>query len=53
MRLNLLKPKFALGGHWHTWGDMPPGTPEELEKELVQYKLRTQLIKLKPGETLT
>lgn len=51
--LHLLKPRFAIGGHWHTWGRMPPGTPEALEKELVKYELRTQVIKLKPGETLT
>jgi L-ascorbate metabolism protein UlaG (beta-lactamase superfamily) len=51
--LNLLKPKFAIGGHWGTWNGMPPGTPEALEKELAQYQLHTQLIKLKPGETLT
>ena len=51
--LHLLKPKFAIGGHWHTWGEMPPGTPEALEKELAKYDLPTHLIKLKPGETLT
>jgi L-ascorbate metabolism protein UlaG (beta-lactamase superfamily) len=51
--LNLLKPQFAIGGHWGTWNGMPPGTPEALEKELAQYKLHTQLIKLKPSETLT
>lgn len=50
--LNLLKPKFAIGGHWGTWNGMPPGTPEALEKELARYKISTQLIKLKPGETL-
>ena len=51
--LNLLKPQFAIGCHWGTYNGMPPGTPEALEKELAQYKLPTQLIKLKPGETLT
>jgi len=51
--LNLLQPKFALGGHWGTWNGMPPGTPEALEKELAHYQIPTQLIKLKPGETLT
>ncbi len=51
--LNLLQPKFAIGCHWGTWNGMPPGTPEALEKELAQYKIPTQLIKLKPGETLT
>jgi L-ascorbate metabolism protein UlaG (beta-lactamase superfamily) len=51
--LNLLKPKFAIGGHWGTWDGQPPGTPEALEKELAQYKLHTQVIKLKPGESLT
>jgi L-ascorbate metabolism protein UlaG (beta-lactamase superfamily) len=51
--LNLLKPQFALGGHWGTWNGMPPGTPEALEKELAHYRLPTQLIKLKPGESLT
>jgi L-ascorbate metabolism protein UlaG (beta-lactamase superfamily) len=51
--LNLLKPKFAIGCHWGTWGGMPPGTPEALEKELARYKLPTHLIKLKPGESLT
>lgn len=51
--LNLLKPRFAIGGHWGTWNGMPPGTPEALEKELAHYKIRTQLIKLKPGEALT
>jgi L-ascorbate metabolism protein UlaG (beta-lactamase superfamily) len=51
--LHLLKPKFAIGGHWHTWGEMPPGTPEALEKEMAKYDLPTQLIKLKPGESLT
>ena len=51
--LHLLKPKFALGGHWGTWNGMPPGTPEALEKELAKYEIPTQLIKLKPGESLT
>jgi L-ascorbate metabolism protein UlaG (beta-lactamase superfamily) len=51
--LNLLKPKFAIGCHFHTWGEMPPGTPVALEKELAQYQLPTQVIHLKPGETLT
>ena len=51
--LNLLKPDFAIGGHWGTWNGMPPGTPEALEKELARYQLHTQLIKLKPGESLT
>jgi L-ascorbate metabolism protein UlaG (beta-lactamase superfamily) len=51
--LNLLKPKLAIGGHWGTWDGKPPGTPEALEKELAQYKISTQLIKLQPGETLT
>jgi L-ascorbate metabolism protein UlaG (beta-lactamase superfamily) len=51
--LHLLRPKFAVGIHWHTFGQMPPGTPEALEKELAKYDLPTQLIKLKPGETLT
>ena len=50
--LNLLKPQYAIGGHWGTWDGMPPGTPEALEKELTPYKLSTQLIKLKPGESL-
>ncbi|HEV3271862.1 MAG TPA: metal-dependent hydrolase [Candidatus Methylacidiphilales bacterium] len=49
--LNLLKPQFAIGGHWGTWNGMPPGTPEALEKELAHYKIPTQLIKLKPGES--
>lgn len=51
--LHLLKPRLAMGIHWGTWNGMPPGTPDALEKELAQYKLNTQLIKLKPGETLT
>ena len=51
--LNLLKPRFAIGGHWGTWNGIPPGTPEALEKELAPYKISTQLIKLQPGETLT
>jgi L-ascorbate metabolism protein UlaG (beta-lactamase superfamily) len=50
--LHLLKPKLALGIHWGTWQGKPPGTPEALEKELARYRLTTQLIKLKPGETL-
>jgi L-ascorbate metabolism protein UlaG (beta-lactamase superfamily) len=51
--LNLLKPQFAIGGHWGTWDGNPPGTPEALEKELAPYKIPTQIIKLKPGESLT
>ena len=51
--LNLLKPKLAIGAHWHTWGQLPPGTPEALEKEMAKYDLPTHLIKLKPGESLT
>jgi L-ascorbate metabolism protein UlaG (beta-lactamase superfamily) len=51
--LSLLKPKFAIGGHWGTWNGMPPGTPEALEKEMAKYGLPTHLIKLKPGESLT
>ena len=51
--LNLLQPQFAIGGHWGTWNGMPPGTPEALEKEMARYPIKTQLIKLKPGETLT
>jgi len=50
--LKLLQPEFALGGHWHTWGDMPPGTPDALEKEMVRYSLKTKVIKLQPGDTL-
>jgi L-ascorbate metabolism protein UlaG (beta-lactamase superfamily) len=50
--LKLLAPKFVIGLHWHTWGEMPPGTPELLEKEMARHQLTTQLIKLKPGETL-
>jgi L-ascorbate metabolism protein UlaG (beta-lactamase superfamily) len=51
--LNLIQPRLAVGGHWGTWNGMPPGTPEALEKELARYDIRTQLIKLKPGESLT
>ncbi len=51
--LNMLKPKFAIGGHYNTWNGMPPGRPEQLEKELAHYKIHTQLIKLNPGESLT
>jgi len=51
--LNLLQPQFAVGAHWGTWNGMPPGTPEALEKELARYPIKTQLIKLQPGETLT
>ena len=50
--LKLLQPDFAVGAHWHTWGNMPPGTPEALEKEMARYSLRTKLIKLQPGDTL-
>jgi L-ascorbate metabolism protein UlaG (beta-lactamase superfamily) len=50
--LKLLEPDFAVGAHWHTWGNMPPGTPEALEKEMARYSLRTKVIKLQPGETL-
>jgi L-ascorbate metabolism protein UlaG (beta-lactamase superfamily) len=50
--LKLLQPDFALGGHYHTWGDMPPSTPDALEKEMARYSLKTQLIKLQPGDTL-
>jgi L-ascorbate metabolism protein UlaG (beta-lactamase superfamily) len=51
--LHLLKPDFAIGGHWGTWDGLPPGTPEALEKELANYHLKTHLIKLKPGESFT
>jgi L-ascorbate metabolism protein UlaG (beta-lactamase superfamily) len=50
--LKLLQPEFAVGAHWHTWGNMPPGTPEALEKELARYSSRTKVIKLQPGDTL-
>jgi L-ascorbate metabolism protein UlaG (beta-lactamase superfamily) len=50
--LKLLQPDFAIGGHWHTWGEMPPGTPEALEKEMARHSLKTNLIKLQPGDTL-
>jgi L-ascorbate metabolism protein UlaG (beta-lactamase superfamily) len=50
--LKLLQPDFAVGAHWHTWGDMPPGTPEALEKEMARHSLKTKLIKLQPGDTL-
>jgi L-ascorbate metabolism protein UlaG (beta-lactamase superfamily) len=50
--LKLLQPRFAIGCHWGTWNGMPPGTPEALEKELARYQHTTQLIKLKPGESL-
>ena len=49
--LKLLEPRFAFGVHWGTWGNLPPGTPEALEKELIPYSLKTELIKLQPGET--
>ncbi len=51
--LNLLKPQFAIGVHWGTWNGMPPGRPDDLEKELAKYDLKTHLIKLQPGESLT
>ena len=51
--IHLLQPKFGLGGHWHTLGEMPPGTAEAREKELARYNLSTQGINRKPGETLT
>jgi L-ascorbate metabolism protein UlaG (beta-lactamase superfamily) len=51
--LNLLKPAYAIGCHYDTWEGMPPGRPEQVEKELAHYGIHTQLIKLKPGETLT
>jgi L-ascorbate metabolism protein UlaG (beta-lactamase superfamily) len=51
--LHLLQPRLALGIHWHTWNEMPPGTPEALEKELARYQTKTQVIKLLPGDTLT
>ncbi|MCE0483036.1 MAG: metal-dependent hydrolase [Methylacidiphilales bacterium] len=51
--LKLLQPKFAIGCHWGTYNGMPPGTPDELEKELARYQLSTQVIKLQPGESLT
>lgn len=50
--LHLLKPKFAIGAHWQTWDEMPPGTPDALKKELARYELSTQVISLKPGESL-
>jgi L-ascorbate metabolism protein UlaG (beta-lactamase superfamily) len=50
--LKLLEPDFAIGCHYHTWGQMPPGTPEALEKEMVRYALKTRPIKLQPGDTL-
>jgi L-ascorbate metabolism protein UlaG (beta-lactamase superfamily) len=50
--LKLLQPDFALGGHYRTWGEMPPGTPDALEKEMAHYALKTRLIKLQPGDTL-
>ena len=51
--LNLLKPAYAIGCHYDTWNGMPPGRPADVEKELAQYNVHTQIIKLKPGETLT
>jgi L-ascorbate metabolism protein UlaG (beta-lactamase superfamily) len=51
--LKLLQPRYAIGAHWGTWDGQPPGTPEALEKEMARYQLPTQLIRLKPGETLT
>jgi L-ascorbate metabolism protein UlaG (beta-lactamase superfamily) len=48
--LKLIQPRFAIGMHWHTWGEMPPGTPDQLEQEMARYQLATQVIKLKPGE---
>ncbi len=50
--LKLLQPKFAVGCHYQTWGEMPPGTPDALEKEIARLQLPTQLIKLIPGGTL-
>jgi L-ascorbate metabolism protein UlaG (beta-lactamase superfamily) len=51
--LKLLEPRLAVGIHWGTWDGKPPGTPAALEQEMARYSLSTQLIKLKPGETLT
>ena len=51
--LKLLQPRIAIGGHWQTWANMPPGSPEALLKEMQRHQLSTQLIQLKPGETLT
>ncbi len=50
--LKLLQPRFAVGCHFDTWGGMPPGRPADLEKELARYQIPTQVISLKPGETL-
>jgi len=50
--LKLLQPRFAVGCHYDTWGGMPPGRPADLEKELARYQIPTQVIHLKPGETL-
>ena len=51
--LDMLRPQFAIGGHWGTYNGMPPGTPEALEKELARYQVPTQLIYLNPGDSLT
>jgi L-ascorbate metabolism protein UlaG (beta-lactamase superfamily) len=51
--LKLLQPRYAIGCHFHTWGEMPPGKPELLLQEMERQRVSTQLIQLKPGETLT
>ncbi len=52
--LKLLRPKFALGGHYDTWGGMPPGRPQGWEEELKKYpEVSTQILKLKPGQQVT
>ncbi len=50
--LKLLQPQYAIGGHWQTWDGMPPGSPEDLEREIARLSLPTKLIKLQPGDTL-
>lgn len=50
--LKLLQPRFALGAHYGTFNGMPPGRPEQLEREIARYSLPTRILQLKPGEAL-
>ncbi|NJN68498.1 MAG: metal-dependent hydrolase [Chloroflexaceae bacterium] len=49
--LRLIRARYAIGGHWGTFPILT-GTPEALAEACKEFKVDTQVIPLKPGESV-
>lgn len=50
--LKLLRPKFAIPGHYRSADGFLPGTPAELSREMARYHLETRILDPQPGDWL-